>query len=524
MIKSGLLSKKNMFYIILAVYVAVNLATLTSFPFVHSDEAWLSGLSRNILEKGDYSVTETFFDLMERHPHAIKIIFHTIQILFIKIMGYSLFTFRFISLCFGLLTLYFVYRLGIIIFSSARSALLTVILMAVDVQFIYAAHFARQEIIILFLLVLGMWYKLKNSENLSIRHDIMLGIIIGLAVGIHPNSFIISLPFGLIYLYEILILKQRRFLGLTAYIATVAGFAAFFVAVSFSFDPNFISNYAKYGNSFDVFDPITSKAGEAKEFYLKLYYGVSGTYYTPDIRFQFFLFGAALPASIYRLFRHRQASSLKHGIISVLLAIAAINAGIIIIGRFNQTSIVLLFPLFYILLVYSLDGMATSYRYTAALLILAALTAFTLSNQLEYRGNSYDGYLKEISHVINPADNTLGNLNSDYFFANGKLHDYRNLQFLEDSGMSFEAYIKTNDIKWIIFSEELELIHQLRPRWDGIYGPLDYYDEMKEFLENDCTLQYEFTDAYYGIRIVRYIGLKDWRIKIYRVNNYTKSV
>lgn len=235
---SRLISKKNIFYMLAAVYIAVNLATLTSFPFVHSDEAWLSGLSRNILEKGDYSVTETFFDLLERNPHAIKIIFHTIQLLFIKLMGYHIFTFRFISLCFGLLTLYFTYKLSLAVLGSSRSAKLVVLFLAVDIQFIYASHFARQEIIILFLMVSGLWYKLRDPENHSLKQDVLLGVIIGLAVGIHPNSFIISLPFGLIYLYEIFILKSRSFRSLAAYAAAVGCFAAFFVILSFSFDPS----------------------------------------------------------------------------------------------------------------------------------------------------------------------------------------------------------------------------------------------------------------------------------------------
>lgn len=511
------LTRKHILYILIALYIAASLAALTRFPFVHSDEAWLSGLSRNILEKGDYSVTESFFDLMERNPHAIKIIFHTIQIIFIKIMGYHIFTFRFISLCFGLLTLYFTYRLGTIIFGSSRSALLTVILLAVDVQFIYASHFARQEIIILFLLVLGLWYKVKNSENTSLKHDMVLGVIIGLAIGIHPNSFIISLPFGLIYLYEIFLLKQRKFRSLAAYTATAVCFAFLFVALSIYFDPNFITNYSNYGSGFDVFDPITSKLGEIKYFYLKLFYRVSGTYYTPDIRFQFFLFGTALIISIYKLIKSEKTALLKRRISFIILAIAAVNSGIIIIGRFNQTSIVFLFPLFYILVVYSLEGLASKYRYTITAILLLTLTAFTISSYIEYKNNSYNSYLTEIARAIKPQDKTLGNLNSEYYFENGKLHDYRNLAFLKDNKMSFGEYINDNNIQYIIFSEELDLIRELSPKWDGIYGPTDYYDEMKAFLNSNCTLQYEFTDSFYGIRIVRYIGIKDWKIRIYKV-------
>lgn len=196
--------------VLIFAYVIINLVTLTKFPFVHSDEPWLSGLSRNILEKGDYSVTESFFDLKARYPHAIKIIFHTIQIIFIKLMGYSIFTFRFISLIFGILSLVFMYKLCKLIFSSKFSAWTATVLLALDVQFIYASHFARQEIIILFILLLGLWYKFKHNENLSLKHDLILGCIVGLSIGIHPNSFLISLPFGFIYLYEIFLQKKEN--------------------------------------------------------------------------------------------------------------------------------------------------------------------------------------------------------------------------------------------------------------------------------------------------------------------------
>lgn len=519
--KNHLFLKNYILYVLIALYIVLNLTYLTKFPFVHSDESWLSGLSRNIMEKGDYSVTETFFDLKERHPHAIKLIFHTIQILFIKLMGYHIFTFRFISLCFGLLTLYFSYKLGCEIFGSNRTALTAASLLAADVQFIYASHFARQEIIILFMLILGLWVKFRYIEQHALKCDILLGIIIGLSIGIHPNSFIISLPFGLIYLYEVLISKERKFSGLAAYVITVACFAAFFVALSLYFDPNFITNYSKYGNEFEVFNPLSSKISEVKEFYLKLFYRVSGTYYTPDIRFQFFLFPVVLVLSIIKSAVYKNNKKILY----IILSIAAINAGIVLIGRFNQTSAVFMFPLFYLLTAYILENLQHSCRRSAVALLLVVLAGFTAANYLEYKDNSYSTYLKEIASVVKPSDETLGNLNSEYHFENGKLHDYRNLAFLKAKGMNFAEYIRSNNIKYIIYSEELDLIHELKPKWDGIYGPTGYYDEMKAFIKSNCELVHQFSDSYYGIRIVRYMGIKKWQVRIYRVSSkeYTFS-
>ncbi|MDF2892832.1 MAG: 4-amino-4-deoxy-L-arabinose transferase [Clostridia bacterium] len=505
--------------VLFALYIAINLITLTRFPFVHSDESWLSGLSRNILENKDYSVTESFFDLKDRYPHAIKILFHTIQIIFMQLMGYDIFTFRLISLLFGLLCIILMYKLSTLIFHSTHHAWIAAVLLAIDVQFIYASHFARQEIIILFILLLGLWYKFKHDSDYSVKHDMILGCIIGLSIGIHPNSFIISLPFGLIYLYEIFILKKRRINSLITLVSIVAGFAAVFVAISFYFDPNFISNYSKYGNEFEVFNPITSKLGEIKLFYQKLYYRVSGTYYTPNIKLQFFLFPITLIASVIKLIVSNDALKKKTKLISAILTLAAINIGIVLIGRFNQTSIVLIFPLFYILMIYVLEGISPFYKTAVTALLIVSISALTLMNYWEYRGNSYDKYLDQLAVEVQPGDETLGNLNMEYYFENGKLHDYRNLAYLQQKEMSFEDYIRKNKIEYILYSEELDLIYQLQPKWDGIYGPMSYYEEMKSFVKKNCQLVHQYTDPYYGIRIVRYIGMKGWQIKVYKVND-----
>ena len=93
--------KENLFIILyLTGYFFINILFLTKYPFMHSDESWLSGLSRTMMYDGLGS-TEYFFDLVPRYPHAIKIIFHILQIVFIKLFGYSLFSVRLLSLVFA---------------------------------------------------------------------------------------------------------------------------------------------------------------------------------------------------------------------------------------------------------------------------------------------------------------------------------------------------------------------------------------------------------------------------------------
>ncbi|MCJ7688960.1 MAG: 4-amino-4-deoxy-L-arabinose transferase, partial [Clostridiaceae bacterium] len=98
------------------------------------------------------------------------------------------------------------------------------------------------------------------------------------------------------------------------------------------------------------------------------------------------------------------------------------------------------------------------------------------------------------------------------------LHDYRNLAFLKENNMTFKDYIYKYNIKFIIYPEEMDIINTESPRWDAFYGNLYYYNEMKHFLKNNCTLVNEFRSKTYGVRIARYINEKDWTIKIYKVN------
>lgn len=501
----------------ITIYFFINLLFLTKFPFVHSDEPWLSGLSRSIMEHRDFSATETFFNIYPRNPHAIKILFHSLQIGFIKILGYNIFTFRLISLIFGILTLFIFYKLSELIFKSSKISLVAALILGFDTQYIYASHFARQEIILLFIFLAALYFFLYNLEKHKYIHDIILGIILGLSIGFHPNSFIISLPFGFIYLYYIFRVKKLKIKNIFIWGLTLALFAGIFVAISLTLDPNFFTNYAKYGEQFGVLDPVTSKLEQIKYFYLKLYYGVSGTYYLPNIRLQFYLFGITLFLSVIKcLFSEK--NHLKNIAAIMILSIVAVNGATIFVGRYNQTSIVFIFPLFYLLLVYIFHDLDKLPRILAMGLIIAVLATASYLNIKPWLKYNYNNYINEISKFVKPTDNVLANLNSEYYFENGRLFDYRNLAFLKDNNMTFSDYIKKYNIKYIIYPEEMDFIYNTRPVWNGLYGnTVPYYEDMQSFLKNRCERIYEFTDRIYGMRIVQYIDTKNWKVKIYKV-------
>ncbi|MDX9872979.1 MAG: glycosyltransferase family 39 protein, partial [Clostridia bacterium] len=517
-------------YVFLAVYALLNLCFLERFPFVHSNESWLSGLSRSIFLSHDFAATEPFFDLKDRYPHAIKLIFHGMQIVVIKLLGYNIFSMRLLSLVFGVLSLYLIYKLALLLWGKQAAALGALVFCAVDIQFVYASHLARQEIILVFCLLLSLYFFYKYLPRPGLGADLLSGSVIGLSIGVHPNSFIIFLPALVLYVYHVLISKRLPWVSLLRYLTAVSCFAFAFIGLSLFLDPQFLNHYSALGESLAVFNPLPSKLTGLKLFYQKLYYSISGTYYTPWIRFQFYLFGAIFLGALGLAWlqrnekgpaRDKSCPAAAEITLGLIFAILALNLGIVLVGRFNQTSVIFQFPLFYLLaasLIYTLPDVKTLWRHLAAGLLTLVLLSSSMLNIFPALVHSYDDYLRQIEKYVPAGARVLANLNTEYYFSPGKLYDYRNLAFLPDKGLDFDEYIRGNDIEYIIYPEEMDVIHQERPRWNGMYGPLLYYEEMQAFLKDHCRLAGQFSAPVYGMRIVGYQNIRDWQVKIYRVN------
>lgn len=528
---------------IILFFFLLNIFFLENFPFVHSDEAWLSGLSRQIMQTGNLSSTESFFDLLPRHPHAVKIFFHLLQILFIKISGYNIFTFRLISLLSSSLAAFFFYKITIFITKSKKLSLAALLILIADIHFIYSSHLARQEAVLLFIFLAALYYFLKyntdknfkkslsvfkinnsssklnnNSDNDSTK-DFILALILGTAIGFHPNAFIIALPFILSYSCRLLSKKIsiKNYLIFGVSLSLIAGL---FIYFSFKLDPDFISNYSSYGKQLGVFDSFLVKFKNLKNFYLKLYYRVSGTYYIPPIKFQLIFFAFTAIISLFKLFLKKDKINFY-----LFISLISINIGYLIIGRYNQTSIIFIFPIGYLLFINLIKNLNLNLKIIIITFLTLILIFNSVSAIIEDSHSNYHDYLTEISKVVDKDTHVLANLNADYYFDNGSLFDYRNLAFLKENNLSFADYIKKNKIKYIIYPEEMDIIYSSRPRWNILYGNLyPYYSEMKQFINEKTTLIKKFNNSTYAMRIVSKIGQKNWTVKIYKINsNFTKD-
>ena len=194
----------------------------------------------------------------------------------------------------------------------------------------------------------------------------------------------------------------------------------------------------------------------------------------------------------------------------------AINIGYIAIGRYNQTSIVFILPILFIILAHVLQLLDIKYRRFALYLLLFISILNTYQNiAVHPSAEYYDDYIQNIKNYV--PDNTivLGNLNTIMAFDDSQVYDYRNLGFLDTS---IENYILQRDIEYIIYPEEMDFIYLNRPLWNGLYGNVfPYYDSFQSFLSTKCELIGIFESPIYAMRIVRFIEDKNYKVKIYKV-------
>lgn len=503
----------------LIVYGIVSFFTLKIFPFVHSDEPWLAGLSLAYLKHGSPFVTEPFFDLMPRQPHMIKSLFHALQALFIAVGGYSLFSVRLLSLLASLLALVLINKLLTKLFRHRIITTLFLILFSLNLQFVYASHFARQEILLFVTLVIST-LALAQPADWNSQKIVTLGGVIGLSIGFHPNAFIIAVMVGTCLLYE-WFNKRLTLKALFLFCGVLGLSGLFYIGISLIGNPNFFQDYWSFGQTLAVNAPPIDRLENFKHFYIKLYQQISGTYYLPDLKLAMIISGITFLLGSYTLLfpkDKKQPEALRF--IGLWLSmIIGYNCAVFIIGRYNPTSILFVVLPFFLLFFQLVTYYFKNRTLTIALLsCLIAISAYQTGSELIlHRNDTYNSYLNEIQDHLPDNPIVLGNLNSGFAFESIPFYDIRNLYYLDQQSVA--DYIRQRKINTIIYYEGYDYIHR-NPKWQILYGDDSaYYEPLNTLLKENGTLLHHFENPQYGNRIVDYMGDYPWAIHIY----YLKS-
>lgn len=574
------------------VFSLVSLAFLERFPYVHSDESWLAGLSRGMLAEKSIGVTEAFFDLKPRYPHAIKTLFHLMQMGMISVFGYSVRSVRLLSWLGGGAALWMCFLSGTRFLGSEKKGFFLMAVFSVDIQFLYASHFARQEILLCLVQWICIWILFSPKGVYNRKCALMLGLCTGFAVGLHPNSFLLGTMNGLCLLAEAVRWREAggrkgaagngkmtekaaetpdektppekngagepgngkaagknpperkgpktagnagteaaqkekqkgksgtaRWEPLAVYVLVTGCLAAGFVALSYRLDSGFLRHYfangaEEFGIDAGGWEKFTGFFG----FLERLYRRNSGTYYLPDIRFQFFLFGAGfLMAAAVCCVMRKELPELAGKIGRLLAGAAGTVAGMMIIGRYNQTSILFLFPFGYMAAAVALELFEGKIKKGLWALLLAAVLSLTVAGvSQELEKGTYQEYERQVTALIPAGARVLGNLNMEFFLDYDCLRDYRNLPYaLRGDGL--EAYLEANGIEYIVYHQELDFLWEHRPYFNVIYGNVMFVEELKDYCEQNCRPVGSFEDPWYGIRVAELRGQEAYaRVTVYR--------
>ena len=506
----------------LIVYTAVSFCFLTEFPWVHSDESWLAGLTRNMAQLKDFSVTEAFFDARPRYPHAIKILFHALQMAAVSVGGYSVTAVRTLSLLAAVLSLFFFYLTAGHVLKNRKTAFAFMVLFSFDIQFIYTSHMARQESLLLLSLMLCLWLICKDGSFNTVRRAVVLGVVTGLSVGLHPNSFLLACMVGCCYLSRLVTHRTDSKKPLLLYIGITGALAAVFVALSYCFDPQFLTHYITNGiDEFGIDAAPANRLSGLFGFFRRLFLREGGTYYVAELRLQFllFLFAAALMLCFFLVMRkEEEAKETCRHTLTLLFAGIGLIAGIFLIGRFSQLSIIFLFPVGWLLVALMFSLFEPPLKWGGYLALLAAVCTISYSGIApQVTSEPYEHYLAQISEYVSPEDKVIANLNMDFYFENGALHDYRNLPYVMAESGSLDSYIEENQIGYIFYTAELTYYYKHRPYYNSLYGNIMFAGDLLRYCEEECEFLGSFENARYAPRILELIGRDEYaEVRVYK--------
>lgn len=508
------------------LFFGIHLSTLTEFPRIHSDEAWLSGLSRNAIIQGSPFVSEPFFDLYPRTIHSFRILFIGLQGVCYSFFGYHIESFRILSLFFVTLSLFLFYKIIKHLNLSSSISVLGILLFCTNIQVLYCAHFARQEALLLFLLLLLFW---RSISKKGMHSSLIDGILISLGIGIHPNSFLLALVCGILYFFQI-IKKDRDISNLILLIATVFAGFSFYLLLGNLANTKMISEYLQFGASLGVTSSFTDRIRNLFWFYYRLYHQIGGTYHLYDIKPYFIIFGVSCIALFFvKCHEYKKKRFLFPNALSstpIFLTLFSLQLGTFLIGRYNQTSIVFSIPFILLLCCIVLERLGSQYSkklFPFIIIILLITSSTNLTRNLApskdqiHPSISYSELGKIIQETIPSDKKVLANLNLGYFFDNNQFYDIRNLSFLEEHQISLSDYFKERDIQYIVLYEELDYIYHTSPKWDLLYGELFYYSELETFLKNNGIELISFENPDYAMRIEKYAGTYPWKTTIYQI-------
>jgi 4-amino-4-deoxy-L-arabinose transferase-like glycosyltransferase len=193
---------KNLFIIIIPILIFLILGIgliFTNIPI--PDESWHTSPAMNLLREGVMRETN-FISWGDIGPQIYSPLYYFNEVLVIKIFGFSLFTFRFMCLFWGLLGLIAIIFLLKKIITNNTILFLSLLLVSTDIFFLKSSSYARYDIPSVSLALIAITLYLYLREKKFILAIFLSNLFICLSCLYHFNGLIgfAALIFLIIYL------------------------------------------------------------------------------------------------------------------------------------------------------------------------------------------------------------------------------------------------------------------------------------------------------------------------------------
>jgi len=221
--------------------------TLTDYPRYYTDEGWNLNKSWSSAAAGPlYSPSIT----LGLHGVPQRIGAEPIWWpagLWLKAVGLGLWQGRFFSWLCGALMTAFLYRAALTLYDR-RTAALAALFAWCSVLMLFTSHYVRQEVILNLVIAIALYLHARLERKFRLWTAILLGLLLALAVDIHPNAFIYCFAFGTYYLGRALWQRRidRRLIGLA--VGGIFGLLIFLMAHVIS-DPDAFLKAARFYDS-----------------------------------------------------------------------------------------------------------------------------------------------------------------------------------------------------------------------------------------------------------------------------------
>ena len=247
----------------------------------------------------------------------------------------------------GLASVWFLYRIVASLSGRRVIAALTALAFGLDPQLLYISHFARQEALIL-MVMLGAIAVLTRRAAGAGSTVVLAGVLVSVSsIFVHPNAFVAAAAVAVGSFSGPVAPLDRRPRGV--FVVPIAIAATVAVAASFAMDGDFLRHYASFGDAVGVGDSGLRRLFRFRSFFSKLATQNAGTYYLPPVASRmWFTVALAVPAVAAATIAGR-GRRLGIALRAVLTSGLGVAVALFIIGKYSPPSAVFFLPSVYLL-------------------------------------------------------------------------------------------------------------------------------------------------------------------------------